>query len=349
MNKKTTIYIIISTILVLVILVIIVSYFHFKKEKYFYPKEYKMDLTPVSDTAETEKYGNKVGGHCYLASATMLMKHFDPNIEFWEVYVYQGSAVSFNYYFPYGPNGGISAGPDDSGTASLLVAASNLGYTPHVRRQIIDKGTPWSSKKIKKLGGDFRTYFFNPPMDEYKQIISSGIPIGTSGSPCLADYNVIEGYDEKNLFAIIPNPQDVNRTNPKISCSVGSGLTHLVFWFTPDGKKISNRELMFTMKNTVNESLEIMERYIKNLEEGVDIVNFELERFYSARKFATMYFREQGYNELADGYEKSAEAFCELTSIFPPDANKYKSKIIAQMKKVLKNERGLLKYWEAIN
>ncbi|MBU2575960.1 hypothetical protein KKF64_02645 [Patescibacteria group bacterium] len=346
MNKKITIYIIVFIILVISTTI---SYFNFKKEKYTYPEEYKMDLTHISDTVETEKSGKMVGGHCYLASATMLIKHFDPDIEFWKVYVYQGSAVSFNYYFPNGPNGGASAGPDDSGTVSLLVAASNLGYTPHVRRQIIDRGTPWSSKKIKKLGGDFQTYFFNPPMDEYKQVISSGIPIASSGSPCHADYNVIEGYNEKKLFVIIPNPQDVNRTDPKISCSVGSGLRHLVFWFTPDGKKISDRELMLTMKGTVNESLEIMERYIKNLEEGVNIVNFELERFYSARKFAAIYFKEQGYDELADGYERSADAFYELTSIFPPDANKYKNKIIVQMKKVLEIEKGLLKYWEALN
>ena len=346
MNKKITTH---AIILIILIILATIGYFYFKKEKYSYPKEYKMNLTPVSDRAETEKYGNKIGGHCYLASATMLMKHFDPSIEFWKVYVYQGGAVSFNYYFPNGPNGGAIAQPMDGGTFGLITAASNLGYTPHVRRQIIDNGTPWSSKKIKKLGGNFRTYLFNPPMDEYKHTISSDIPIATSGSPCLADYNVIEGYNEKELFAILPNPQDINLVEPKISCPIGSGLRHLVFWFTPDGKKISNKELMLTMKNTVNESLNIMERYIKNLREGVDIINFELNRFYLARKFAAMYFKEQGYNELADGYEKSAEIFDELTDIFPPDANKYKDKIISQIEKALENERELIKYWEMIN
>lgn len=345
MNKKTKFFI----APVILIILLFCGYFHFTKKEYAYPEEYKMDLTHISDTVETKKHGKMVGGHCYLASATMLMKHFDPSIEFWKVYVYQGGAVSFNYYFPYGPDGGVSAGPMDGGTFGLLVAASNLGYTPHVRRQIIDNGTPWSSRKIKKLGGDFRTYFFNPPMDEYRHTISSGIPIAASGSPCLADYNVIEGYNKEELFVIIPNPQDINRVDPKISCPIGSGLTQLVFWFTPDGKNISDKELMLKMKGTVKESLDIMARYIKNLKEGVDIVNFELNRFCSARKFAAMYFEKQRYDELANGYKMSAEAFCELHSIYPPDANKYKDKIILQMKKVLEIEKGLLKYWDAIN
>lgn len=347
MNKKIAIY---TIIFIVLIILAIIGYFYLKNEKYSYSAEYKINLIPISDYIETEKYGWKVGGHCYLASASMLMKHFDPNIEFWKIYIYQGSAVSFTYYFPYGPDGGASAGlKNDGGTMSLITAASNLGYTPHVRRQLFDKGTPWSGKKIKKLGGDFRIYFLNPPMDEYKQIISSGIPIATPVSPCHQDYNVIEGYNEKELFAIIPNPSDVNRVDPKISCPIGSGLTKLVFWFTPDGEKISNKKLMLTMKSTVRESFEVMERYIKNLEEGTDIVNFSMNKIYLARKFAGMYFKEQGYNELADGYEKSAEILSELNSIYPPDANKYKNKIITIMKKTLENEKGLIKYWDKIN
>jgi len=40
-----------------------------------------------------------------------------------------------------------------------------------------------------------------------------------------------------------------------------------------------------------------------------------------------------------------------LTSIYPPDINKRENKdlIVAQIEKVLENERSLVKYWEAIN
>jgi hypothetical protein len=327
------------------------GYFYFTKNIYSYPAEYKMNLIHISDQDETTKYGKKVGGNCYLAAVTMLLKHFDPNIEFWKVFVYQGNAVSFNYYFPKGPNGGISTSLMGESTDILLTAASNLGFIPHVRISAFSNdGMGTWKDKTKKLNGDFKTYFFNPPMDEYKQIISSSIPIGTSGSPCHNDYNVIEGYNEKELFVIIPDPSDVSRVDPKISCSVGSGLTHTVFWFTPNRNKISDKDLMLKMKYTVNESLEIMERYIKNLKEGADIIEFS-QKIYLGREFAFMYFQEQGYTELATGYKKSTELLLPLASIYPPNINKKESKdlIIAQMEKVLENERSLVKYWEVVN
>jgi len=348
MIKKTKIYLIASIAL---IILAALSYFYFTKKNYSYPAEYKMNITHISDIAETAKYGKATGGNCYLATTAMLLKHFDPNIEFWKVFVYQENTVSFNYYWPNGANGGTMANLADGSTDILLAAASNLGFTPHVRMRINDRsmgmGTSWQ-RNTKELGGDLRQYFFNPPMDEYKNIISSNIPIGTSGSPCHNDYNVIEGYNENELFAIIPNPQDVNRTDPKINCPVGSGLTHAVFWFTPDGKKISDKDLMLKMKGTVNESLEVMERYIKNLKEGADVIEFS-QNIYLGREFASMYFQERGYAELATGYRKSTELLLPLANIYPPDINKHKNEIIAQMEKILENERGLVKYWEAIN
>jgi len=152
------------------------------------------------------------------------------------------------------------------------------------------------------------------------------------------------------LFVIIPDPSDVSRVDPKISCSIGSGLTHTVFWFTPNGNKISDKDLMLKMKDTVNESLEIMERYIKNLKEGADIIEFS-QKIYLGREFAFMYFQEQGYTELATGYKKSTELLLSLASIYPPNINKKESRdlIITQMEKVLENERGLVKYWEVVN
>lgn len=343
MNKKNITYII---ILAISVATTIICYFYFYRDKYSYPAEYRMNLTHISDIAETAKYGKSAGGNCYLATTAMLLKHFDSTTEFWKMFVYQGNAVSFSYYFPNGPKGGTITDLMNGSTDILLTAASNLGFTPHVRMQM-GTGGSWKNK-TKKFGGDFHTYILNPPMDEYKQVISSGIPIGTSGSPCHNDYNVIEGYNEKELFAIIPDPQDVNRTDPKISCSIGSGLTHTVFWFTPDGKKISDKELMLTMKSMIKESLEIMERYIKNLKEGSDIIEFS-QKIYLGRKFASIYLEEQGYLELAAGYKKSTDLLSLLASIYPPDINKHKDEIISQMEKVLENEKGLFKYWEIIN
>jgi hypothetical protein len=345
MTKKTKIYLI---ALAALIILATLGYFYFTKNNYSYPAEYKMNLTHISDQNETAKYGKKVGGNCFLATTAMLLRHFDPSIEFWKVFVYQGNAVSFGYYWS---NGGTTANLADGSTDILLTAASNLGFIPHVRTSAFSNdGMGTWEEKTKKLGGDFKKYFLNPPMNEYKQIISSDIPLGTSGSPCHNDYNVIEGYNEKELFAIIPDPSDVKRTDPKISCPSGSGLTHTVFWFTPDGNKISDKNLMLKMKGTVNESLEVMERYIKNLKEGADVIEFS-QKIYLGREFASMYFQEQGYTELAIGYKKSTELLLPLANIYPPDINKKESKnlIIAQMEKVLENEKSLVKYWEAVN
>jgi hypothetical protein len=348
-TKKAKTYFIASIIL---IILVTIFYLILNKNIYSYPTEYKLNVVHVSDQEETEKIGKKIGGNCYFATVTMLLKNYDPSIEFWRVVLYSGTSVSFSYYWPNGVDDGTMASLADDSTDTLLTAASNLGYTPHVRmNRFIDGNmkSSWSDK-TKKLGGDFRYYYFNQPMDEYKNVIASGIPLGTSGSPCHNDYNVIEGYDEDELFAVIPDPSDVNRTNPEISCPTGSGLTNIVFWFTPDGKKISDRDLMLKMKGTVNESLDVMEKYVRNLKEDVDIIEFQ-QKIYLGRKIASMYFNEQGYSELATGYEKSAELLLPLTSIYPPDINKRENKdlIVAQIEKVLENERSLVKYWEAIN
>jgi len=348
MAKKTTKILIAAIIL---IIPITITYFYFTTNKYSYPTEYKIDVTHVSDQDETEKMGKKLGGNCYFATTAMLLKHYDPSIEFWRVVLYSGAGVSFGYYWPNGADGGTMAGLAGASTDILLTAASNLGYTPHVRmNRFVNGGMARWQDKTKELGGDFRYYYLNQPMDEYKSVIASGVPLGTSGSPCHNDYNVIEGYNEKELFAIIPDPSDVNRTDPKISCPTSAGLTHAVFWFTPDGQKISDKELMLKMKSTINESLEVMERYIKNLKEGADVIEFQ-QKIYLGRKVASMYFKEQGYLELARGYEKSTELLLPLVDIYPPDINKKENKslIIAQMEKVLENEKNLVKYWNAIN
>jgi hypothetical protein len=339
-----------SIIFIILIFLVIVSYFLLNKNNYSYPTDYKINVTHVSDLDETEKMGKKTGGNCYLATTVMLLKQFDPSIEFWKLFVYQGNGVSFNYYWP--DDNKTAANLTDGSTDILLKAASNLGYTPHVRMNKFSNGGMdffWS-KTTKELNGDFRYYYFNQPIDEYKSVIASGLPLGTSGSPCHDDFNVIEGYNEKELFAVIPNPSDVNRIDPKINCSIGSGLTHTVFWFTPDGNKISDKDLTIKMKNTVPETLDVMERYIKNLKEGADVDDFS-QNIYLGRKFASIYFKEQGYLELAKGYEKSAEFLLPLATIYPPDIDKKESKdlIITQMEKVLENEKELMKYWEAIN
>jgi len=348
MVKKTKIYLISSIIL---IILAIAGYLFFNRGYYSYPTEYKIDLIHVSDQGETEKYGKKIGGNCYLATTTMLLKHFDPSIEFWKVFIYQGNAVSFSYYWSDGANGGTMANLADGSTDILLTAASNLGYTPHVRmNRFANGGMGIWEDKTKELDGDFRYYYFHQPMNEYKSLIASDIPLGTSGSPCHNDYNVIEGYNEKELSVVIPDPQDRGLQDAKITCPIDSGLTHTVFWFTPDGEKISDKELVLKMKNTINESLEVMARYIKNLKEGADVIEFQ-QKIYLGRKVASMYFNEQGYSELAKGYEKSAELLLPLAEIYPPDINKKENRdlIITQMEKILENEKNLVKYWEVIN
>lgn len=346
MTRKTKI---IPITLAVLLILTVGGYLFFNKNNYSHPAEYKMNIVHISDQDETAKYGKGVGGNCYLATTAMMLKHLDPSIEFWKVFVYQGNAVSFNYYWPNGANGGTMANLADGSTDILLTAAGNLGFIPHVRmnRFVNDGMGYWWPQKTKELRGDFRYYFFAPPMDEYKSIIASDIPLGTSGSPCHDDFNVIEGYNEKELFVVIPDPQDRNLDTPKVSCPIGFGLTHTVFWFTPGGKKISDKDLMLKMKSTVNESLVVMERYIKNLKEGANIIEFS-QKVYLGREFASMYFQERGYSKLAAGYKKSTELLLPIANIYPPDINKHKDEIISQMEKVLENEKSLVQYWEDI-
>ena len=89
------------------------------KEK-SYSEEYRLDVPHVSDQQESEKYGRRVGGHCYLASATMLMKYFDPTIEFWKVLVFQEGTTSFSFYFVGYSNTEAAAGLHKGGTDSLF-------------------------------------------------------------------------------------------------------------------------------------------------------------------------------------------------------------------------------------
>jgi len=97
------------------------------------PEEYRLNVTHVSDQDESQKLGKRVGGHCHLASTTMMLKSFDPAIEFWQVVVARGNATSFTYYFPKGNESEIKEGLGGKGTMMTLMAIRNMGYQPHVR------------------------------------------------------------------------------------------------------------------------------------------------------------------------------------------------------------------------
>ena len=313
------------------------------------PEEYRLNVTPVSDIEESRKYGEGAGGHCYLASTTMMLKSFDPSIEFWQVLVARGNATSFTYYFPKGNESEIKESLE-GGTEMALKAIRNMGYQPHVRLRavpIVGKSTAWGAKLINELGGELKTYFLTPPMDEYKSIIASGIPLVAAGSPCWQDYNVVEGYSKDKLFVVVPDPDDQDKTDPKISCSIGLGLQNEVFWATPLDKQIRHKEILAVMKLYAKDAPEKMVMYANYLENGSSIVNFEIERLYLARLLAAKYLEEKGYKELAAGYKKSASLFGELTRFVPPDVdeNEHKEEIAKTMRAIAENEKSLIDKW----
>jgi len=92
-----------------------------------YPEEYRLNVSHVSDQQESEKYGPRVGRHCHLACATMLMKYFDPTIEFWEALVFKEGTTSFSFYFCGYSNTETAAGLHNGGTDSLFLLAKELG------------------------------------------------------------------------------------------------------------------------------------------------------------------------------------------------------------------------------
>jgi len=319
-----------------------------------YPEEYRLNVSHVSTKQESEKYGAKIGGYCWLASTTMLMKHFDPSIEFWEAIVFSEGATSFSYYFLGNSNTRAGAGLYNGSPRSLLLVASNLGFKPHVRIQNpITAGDKEQSRSwlraAKEVETDVKTYLFSFPMDEFRQVISSGVPVLTSGSPCLRDYHVLEGYSKDKLFSVIPDPSDVGKTDPKMSCPIGDGLKLDMIWVTPEGERKSDAELLSRMKWLADLAPANMRSYSDYIEKGVEITNFELPKLYLARKCASMYFNKLGYKELAEGYEKSSELFGQLNSTFPPaEANQHKGEIVAMFRQIADHEESLYEKWPSL-
>lgn len=335
------------------ILVAAITYFLFFSQKDFKPpEEYRLNVTHVSDIEESRKYGQGAGGHCYLASTTMMLKSFDPAIEFWQVVVARGNATSFTYYFPKGNESEIKEGLDGKGTAMALKAIKNMGYQPHIRLRalpILGNNNGWV-KMANELGGEAKTYWLTPPMGEYKSVIASGIPLVAAGSPCWQDYNVIEGYTKDKLFVVIPDPDDQGKTDPKMSCSMGLGLQNEIFWATPEDKQMHHSDILADMKSYANDAPEKMVMYANYLEKGSSIVNYEIERLYLARLLAAKYLEERGYKELAAGYQKSALLFGELTKFVPPDVdeNKHKEEIAKTMREIAENEKSLIDKWNSL-
>jgi hypothetical protein len=311
------------------------------------PEEYRLNVTHVSDQDESQKYGKRVGGYCYLASTTMMLKSFDPAIEFWQLVIARGNTTSFSFYFPKGNESEIKEGFAGGGTELALKAIKNMGYQPHVRLQflpIFNKNNGWV-KLATELGGDVKTYWFMPPMNEYKSVIASGIPLVAAGSPCWQDYNVIEGYTKDKLFAVVPDPNDEGKTDPKMSCSMGLGLQYEVFWATPLDKQMRHPEILADMKLYSKDVPEKLLMYANYLEKGSSIVDFEIERLYLARLLAAKYLEERELKELAAGYKRSASLLEELTQFAPFDANKHKEKIISNMRLLGENEKDLIDEW----
>lgn len=316
-----------------------------------YPEEYRLDVPHVSTKQESEKYGARIGGYCWLASTTMLMKHLDPSIEFWEALVFRECTTSFSFYFCGHSNTEAAAGQHRGGPDSWLLAASNLGFKPHARVQSpITSHDKWKSnswiRRAEEVGADVKTYLYTFPIDEFKQVISSGIPVATSGSSCHDDYHVLEGYSKDRLYALIPDPDDFGRTDPRVSCPIGSGPKFDMFWVTPGGERKSDAELLSRMKWLTDLAPANMRSYSDYIEKGVEIANFEVDKFHLGRKCASMYFDELGYEELARGYEKSSELFGKLQhTIYPPEANQYKDEIIAMFRQIADHEESLYDKW----
>jgi len=338
--------------IIFLILLAVGAYFYFSSNKNTKPpEEYRLNIAHVSDLDESQKLGKRVGGNCYLASTTMMLKSFDPTIEFWQIVIALGNSTSFSYYFPKGNESEIKEGFAGGGTELALKAIKNMGYQPHVRLQalpILNNGNGWI-KLATELGGDANTYWLTPPMDEYKSVIASGIPLVVAGSPCWRDYNVVEGYDKDKLFVVVPDPDDEGKTDPKISCSMGLGLQHEVFWATPLDKQMRHTEIIADMKSYAQESPEQILMYANYLEKGSSIVNFEIGRIYLARLLAAKYLEERGYKELALGYGKSADLFRNLTEFAPFDASKHKEEIVKTMREIAENEKNMLNKWESVS
>jgi len=332
--------------------------FIFAKPKYNYPEEFKLNVTHVGAAEEHEKMGIATGGFCWTACLTMLLKQYDANIEYWMVHNFREASTRFDFFYATTEGNKLWADSDAGGTKSVLLAAKNFGYTPHLRIKnptlvylLTWKkyGEAWQIKNwikfANELGVDVDTFII-PPWDLVKHLISSGIPVQVDSSSCFNDYHVIEGYDKENIFIVMPDPEFFNLENAKKKCKLMPLYGLRFIWLTKDRERKSDEEILSSLRWRASLAVLNMRYFVELLEQGKRIYEFDGGRFSVLRKSAYYYFKEQNLEEVASLYNKSAELFKQLHLTFPSkEAEKHKEKIIEILTEIADIEERAMKKW----
>lgn len=345
-------------ILIIIFIGLTLLLFILAEPKYNYPEEFKLNVTHVGAAEEHEKMGTDTGGFCWTACLTMLLKQYDSNIEYWMVHNFREASTKFNFFYATTEGNRLWADSDAGGTKSVLLAAKNLGYTPHLRIRnptlvylLTWKkyGEAWQIKNwikfANELGVDVDTFII-PPWDLVKHLISSGIPVQVDVSSCFYDYHVIEGYDKENIYIVVPDPEFFGLESAKKKCKLMPLYGLRFIWLTKDGKRKSDEEILSSLRWRASLAVLNMRHFVKLLKQGKSIYEFDGGRFSVLRRSAYYYLKEQSLEEVASLYNKSAELFKQLHLTFPStEAEKHKEKIIETLTEIADIEEKALEKW----
>jgi len=337
-------------------IIVVIAFFYFNKPDYSYPEEYKLNVPHVSSSVEHKKYGVGVGGYCWAAALTMLLKHYDPNIEYWQVHNFREATTDFSFILMTLRGGYLSVG-ETGGTWGVLTAAKNLGYDVHLRimdpnvvTTMVGTDEAWQVRKwiktTQELEGDADT-FITHPIDLIKYLISSGNPVYTDGWPCFQDNIAIEGYNKNNVNIVLPNPEDIGREDPRMECNIQLSTTPIrILWLTKNGERKSDEELLSILRWKASLSGINMKYIINLLETGNDLDGLGTGSVALMRKYASLYLADQDLNEVAELYNESSNVFNQLHLTFPPhEVNRHKNEIIETLNKAAEIEKQALDKW----
>lgn len=341
-------------ILISVLFIFLVAAFLFlRPSRFSYPNKYKMNVTPVSGSEETKKYGFKVGGWCWLGGATMLLKHQDPSITFDKVLLFKEGGTSFDFYFPGtgAERKVIEGGEYHATTDSQMRAAKNLGYKAHLRIKnplIVIGPEKWQIenwiKNAKQLRAEVKTNFLTP-VDEIKHMVSQGYPVFTDSIPCGKDFNTIEGYEGNNFYVITPEPKEFGLTDPKGTCPILMPNFFRIVWYTKEWDEKTDDELLSLFRWHAELAPTNMRAFVNFMEEDPNLeAGVTFNQLYVLRNVVADYLNRLGYKDLAQGYKESAKIMASAN--FPPQENKlHRVEIMEALKKIADIEENLYRQW----
>ncbi len=326
--------------------------------KFFAPKtsqECHLNVPHVRDQMRDLRIKYHVGGFCYVAALTSLIKMYDPNVTFWDVLNYMGITTDFSIFKIKGIEG-IGA-TDGLGPPDIIMGAKNLGYIPHlairdsafIQDERRKKHAEMWESCAEEIGLPVEVFTKEDEANYWNKIkkkVASGYPVLIDNATYFHDFNIIEGFCGNKLYILIPNPEDIQREDPRIVRESGPFVADVVFWITPGGKKKTDIEVLGMLKTHAASSIMNMRAFAYLIRRGKKIHTFDAGRFYILRIALVKFLIKHKMERIASLYQESAEEFLEICTITEPMfANKHRYEIAQKLIEISNLEEEAFYYW----